>query len=150
MFRLTLAGWRRRLLAAIAGAALLVCALPALPDGLKESRQGEYTIVSGGNDEAELAQLEKLAPRHQIQLLFLRSEDKAGLPGVRVRVRNTAGDLVVETTSSGPRLFVNPPAGGRYTIEAEYAGEVLVKTRDLVGRRYLQLEFAFGAAGAQK
>jgi len=100
----------RRLLAAVA---LLACALPALPDGLKESRQGEYTIVSGGNDEDELAQLEKLAPRHQIQLLFLRSEDKAGLPGVRVRVRNTAGDLVVDgatcssNSSSAPRRRKN-------------------------------------------
>ena len=144
------AGLSRRLLAAAAGIALLACALPALPDGLKESRQGEYTLVSGGNDDAEVAQLEKLAPRYQIQLLFLRSEDKSGLPGVRVRVRNTAGDVVVETTTRGPWLYVNPPAGGRYTIEAEHAGETQTKTRDLVGRRYLQLEFAFGGAGAQK
>ncbi len=140
----------RRLLAAVAGLALLACALPALSDGMKESRQGDYTLVSGGNDEAELAQLEKLAPRYQIQLLFLRSEDKAGLPGVKVRVRNTAGDLMVETTTRGPWLYVNPPSGGRYTIEAEHEGEVLTKTRDLVGRRYLHLEFVFGAAAAQK
>ena len=140
----------RRLLAAAAGIALLACAFPALPDGLKESRQGEYTLVSGGNDDAEVAQLEKLAPRYQIQLLFLRSEDKAGLPGVQVRVRNTAGDLMVETTTRGPWLYVNPPSGGRYTIEAEHDGEVLTKTRDLVGRRYLHLEFAFGAAAARK
>ncbi len=140
----------RRPLLAAAGFALLSCTLPALADVLKESRQGDYTLVSGGNDEAEVAQLEKLAPRYQIQLLFLRSEDKAGLTGVRVRVRNTGGDLVVETTARGPWLYVNPPAGGRYTIEAEHDGEVLSKTRDLVGRRYLQLEFAFGAGATQK
>jgi hypothetical protein len=147
---LPLACRMRRLLLSAAGCALLSCALPALADPLKESRQGDYTLVSGGNDEAEVAQLEKLAPRYQIQLLFLRKEDKSGLPGVQVRVRNTAGDLMVETTTRGPWLYVNPPAGGRYTIEAEYDGEVLAKTRDLVGRRYLQLEFQFGAAAAQK
>ncbi len=150
MFSLFLSGRSRRLMLATAGVALLSCALPALPDPLKESRQGDYTLVSGGNDDAEVAQLEKLAPRYQIQLLFLRSEDKAGLPGVQVRVRNTAGDLVVETTTRGPWLYVNPPSGGRYTIEAEHGGEVLKKTRDLVGRRYLQLEFVFGATAVQK
>ncbi len=122
----------------------------ALSDTLKSGRQGDYTLVSGGNSDAEIAELQKFAPRYQIQLLFKHQGDKNGMAGVRVGVRNTAGDLMVETTSTGPYLYVNPPSGGRFTIEAEYRGETLTRTRDLVGRRYLHLEFDFGTGGASK
>lgn len=134
----------RRLLVAIAGLAALTGAPMTLAEGLQHSRQGDYTLVSGGLDSAGLEALEKLAPRYQIQLLFKRRGNKEALLGVRVRVRNTAGDLVVETTTPGPYLYLNPPAGGRFTIEAELDGETLTRTRDLVGRRYLHLEFDFG------
>lgn len=123
----------------------ITAAATALLDGLKQGRQGEYTLVSGGVNSTEIDELGKLAQRYQIQLRFRQHGEPAGLAGVKVRVFNTAGDLVVETTAVGPHLYVNPPAGGRFTIEAEDEGETLKKTRDLVGRRYLQLDFEFGA-----
>lgn len=143
---------RRRLrlmMAALAGLATLLTLPLALADGLKQGRQGDYTLVSGGVNEAEVDELEKLAARYQIQLVFKRHGTKEGVTGVKVRVRNTPGDLVVETTSVGPYVYVNPPSGGRYTVEVELDGETLTKTRDLVGRRYLHLEFDFGS-GAGK
>ncbi len=144
MPRLPTAFLLRRLLVAIAGLAALAGTPMTLAEGLKHSRQGDYTLVSGGLDSAELEALDKLAPRYQIQLLFKQRGNKDGLSGVRVSVRNTAGDIVVETTVLGPYLYLNPPAGGRFTIEAELEGETLTRTRDLVGRRYLHLEFDFG------
>jgi len=56
------------------------------------------------------------------------------------------GDVEVDTVSRGPYLYVNPPASGRFTIEAELGEEKLSMTRDLVGRRYLHLLFEFGRA----
>lgn len=150
MSRLSAAPLLCRLLAAVAGLAALAAAPVALSDGLKQGRQGDYTLVSGGNNSAEVDELDKLAPRYQIQLLFKRHGDKDGVTGVNVRVRNTPGDLVVETRSTGPYLYVNPPAGGRFTIEAELDGETQTRTRDLVGRRYLHLEFDFGAEAPAK
>ncbi len=138
----------RCLFALVAGILLLGSVPPALPDSLQVIRQGEYTLLSGGLDEAEVAELTQLMPRYQIQLVFRRADSKEGLTGVHVRLRNTAGELVVETVTRGPWLYVNPPAGGRYTVEAEHAGETLTRTRDLTGRRYLQLEFTFGAGAA--
>lgn len=140
----------RGLLIVVAGAAVLAFAPMTLADGLKQSRQGDYTLINGGNTDAEVAELEKLAPRYPIQLLFKHQGERAGMAGVRVTVRNTAGDLVVETTTRGPYLYMNPPAGGRFTIAAEHLGETLTKTRDLVGRRYLQLEFDFGIGASSK
>ncbi len=139
----------RLMMAALAGLAVLLAMPLAQADGLKQGRQGDYTLVSGGVNEAEVDELEKLAARYQIQLLFKRQGSKDGVTGVKVRVRNTPGDLVVETTSVGPYVYVNPPSGGRYTVEAELDGETLSKTRDLVGRRYLHLEFDFGSGAAK-
>ncbi len=150
MHRMPIALRLQRLLCTMAGVVALAVAPHALSDGLKQGRQGEYTLVSGGVNSAEIEALEKLAQRYQIQLVFKQQGDSASLTGVRVRVFNTAGDLVVETTSTGPYLYVNPPAGGRFTIEAEHEGETLKKTRDLVGRRYLHLEFDFGTGAPTK
>ena len=61
-----------------------------------------------------------------------------------VRVRDVRGEVVVETVAKGPYLYVNPPASGRFTIEAELGQEKLSMTKDLVGRRYLHLLFEFG------
>ena len=50
----------------------------------------------------------------------------------------TDNDFVLGSRSSGG-------AGGRYTIEAEFDGEKQSMTKDLVGRRYLILDFKFAA-----
>ena len=52
------------------------------------------------------------------------------------------GDVVIQVQSEGPILMLDIP-GGRYTIEAEYKGEKLSETKDLVGRRYLVLDYVF-------
>lgn len=150
MPRPSIVALRDRLCVVAVGMTLLAAAPMALSDGLKQGRQGDYTLVSGGVNSAEVDELEKLAQRYQIQLLFKRQGEKDGVTGVKVRVRNTPGELMVETTSTGPYLYVNPPSGGRYTIEAELDGETLTKTRDLVGRRYLHLEFDFGTGATSK
>lgn len=122
-------------------------AIPSQADELKVSRQGDYSYVSGGLNDEEQRQFEQLAPRYLIQLVFKRNGDKSDVSGVKVSIKNTAGDLVLETTTLGPYLYVNPPSGGRFTIEAEFLQQTQAKTRDLVGRRYLHLEFDFAADG---
>ena len=48
--------------------------------------------------------------------------------------------------SEGPAFYFNPPSG-RWTIDAEYNGETVSKTVDLIGRRYIVLEFDFKGSG---
>lgn len=119
---------------------------PVLADDFKISRQGEYTFISGGVSDEERAALDVLAPRYPIQLIFRSAGGLDGVKGVTVRVRNVSGDLMVEAVSQGPYFFVNPPASGRFTLEAEYNQEKLSMTKDLVGRRYLHLIFDFNRA----
>jgi hypothetical protein len=60
-------------------------------------------------------------------------------------VKDISGSVLVEAISKGPLFFVDV-IGGRYTVEAEYNGELLTETKDLTGRRYLRLRFRFGAS----
>ncbi|MEK0430190.1 MAG: hypothetical protein RL001_2717 [Pseudomonadota bacterium] len=117
---------------------------PSQAAEIKLQRQGEYTFITGGLSEDEVAFLEAQAPKYPIQLTFRKGGQTDGMKDFTVRVRDVRGEVVVETVAKGPYLYVNPPASGRFTIEAEWGQEKLSMTKDLVGRRYLHLAFEFG------
>lgn len=119
---------------------------PAQAVEIKLQRQGEYTFITGGLSDEETAAMDTQAPKYPIQLTFRLGGQTQGVKEVKVRVRNVRGDVDVETITQGPYLYINPPASGRFTIEAELGEEKLSMTRDLVGRRYLHLLFEFGRA----
>lgn len=129
-------------------AILLTLAAPALhadetPPQVR--KQGGSTWVSGGGAEADRKALFKLAPKFPIQLIFQVGGEIEGVTGVKVTLRDQYGESMLEVVSEGPYLYMNPPAGGRFTIDAEYNGEKQSQTKDLVGRRYLVLEYKFAA-----
>jgi hypothetical protein len=62
---------------------------------------------------------------------------------ILVRVKNVSGELMVEAKALGPFFYINPPASGRFTLEAQLGAQSIVMTKDLVGRRYLNLVFDF-------
>ncbi|MFM8468320.1 MAG: hypothetical protein ACKOAO_12260 [Oxalobacteraceae bacterium] len=130
------------------GLSLLLCLaaqmVPSQAAEIKIQRQGEYTFVTGGLSEDELAFLEAQAPKYPIQLTFRNGGQTDGMKEVIVSVRDIRGEVVVETVTRGPYLYLNPPASGRFVIEAEWGQEKLSMTKDLVGRRYLHLMFEFG------
>jgi hypothetical protein len=115
----------------------------AQADVLKIQRQGEYTFITGGIDDDERAFLEVQAPKYPIQLVIrnngLLNESKE----ILIRVKNVSGELMVEAKALGPFFYINPPASGRFTLEAQLGAQSIVMTKDLVGRRYLNLVFDF-------
>ena len=110
---------------------------------IKLQKQGEYSFISGGLSDEEQTYLQEQAPKYPIQLIFRHHNETAGVRDVVLRVKNVAGDLMVETKTTGPFLYLNPPASGRFTFEADLAGETISMTKDLIGRRYLRLVFDF-------
>ena len=108
-------------------------------------KKGGSTWVSGGLVEADRKALFKLAPKYPIQLIFQVGGEIEGVTGVKVTLRDQYGESMLEVVSEGPYLYINPPAGGRFTIDAEYNGDKQSQTKDLVGRRYLILEYKFAA-----
>jgi hypothetical protein len=125
--------------------AFSLCAPLAQADVLKIQRQGEYTFITGGNDDDERAFLEVQAPKYPIQLVIRHNGQLIDSKEIFVRVKNVSGELMVEAKSSGPFFYINPPASGRFTLEAQWGTQSITMTKDLVGRRYLNLVFDFSS-----
>ena len=110
---------------------------------LEIQEQQGLRYVTGGLDEQERKELDKLAPRFPMHLVFVVKDQEAPASGVKVTVRDVQGAVLLEADSAGPLFFVDV-VGGRYTVDAEYAGEKQSQTKDLTGRRYLRLRYTFG------
>ena len=115
----------------------------AQADILKIQRQGEYTFITGGIDDDERAFLEVQAPKYPIQLVIRNNGQLIESKEILIRVKNVSGELMVEAKALGPFFYINPPASGRFTLEAQLGAQSIVMTKDLVGRRYLNLVFDF-------
>ena len=101
--------------------------------------------VSGGQTEQERKKMDRIADRFPMHIVLISDKSKQPISGAKVTVKDISGNVLVEAVSKGPLFFVDV-IGGRYTVEAEYNGELLTETKDLTGRRYLRLRFMFGAS----
>jgi hypothetical protein len=109
---------------------------------LKVHKFGDLSYVSGGIDPQERKALGKMAERYQVQLSFKLEGSEEKPKGVKVSMIDYKGDKAIEAVSEGPIFFVNPPAG-RWTIQAEYAGQTFTKTVDVNGRFYITVDVNF-------
>ncbi len=133
----------RRLLVGLYLLSLAVSAHPA--DELVIKKQFGVKYVSGGMTAEQRRLLDAMAPKFPVQLYFHVVGTSKPISGVKVVALDVKGEVVLEVDTEGPVLFFDT-TGGRYTIEAEYKGEKLSHTKDLVGRRYLVLEYKFGGS----
>lgn len=109
--------------------------------GIKVRQQSGTNYVTGGiGDEVE-AFLE-ISPRYPIHLKFQQGGRDIQEKGVKVKVIDVKGESLVEATAEGPLFYVNPPSG-RWKFEIAWQGQTLAQTKDLTGRRYLDLVFDF-------
>jgi len=132
----------------VAASLLITLAMPVVvaadeAEAPKIHKQGGSTYATGGIGEAQRKALFKIAPKFPIQLIFEVEGDKTDISGVKVKLTDQSGNSLIEAVSEGPYFYMNPPAGGRFIIDVEYNGDKQSTTKDLVGRRYLVLEFKF-------
>jgi hypothetical protein len=128
----------------------LACALALAPAAAQQKpladiavrKQSGIPFVSGGVTEAQRQELQRIANKYPMQLVFTAEGRPPELKGVKIKVRDLRGDTLIEAVSEGPLFYFNPPSG-RWTMEAELDGETVTRTVDLVGRRYIVLEFHF-------
>jgi hypothetical protein len=107
---------------------------------IKEQQGVRY--VTGGLTEEENKQMGELAARFPMHIFFSVAGPDEPVRGVDVTLRDIRGNVLLQAKSEGPLFFVDV-IGGRYTVDAEYAGKKQSQTRDLTGRRFLRLRFNF-------
>jgi len=105
-------------------------------------KQSGINYASGGMTEAERKEMQRIANKYPMQLIFIAGDNQAPIKGVKVTVKDLKGSPQIEAVSDGPYFFFNPPSG-RWIMDAEYNGELVSRTVDLIGRRYMMLEFKF-------
>lgn len=130
----------KRLLIALA----MLLAVPVFADSsVVVHKKWGIKYVTGGMTQQEQTDLQEIAPRYPVHLFFFVEGSDQPIKGVKVTARDVRGEVILEAESEGP-MFLFEVNGGRYTIEAEYKGQKLSEVKDLVGRRYLVLQYAFG------
>ncbi|HUU72752.1 MAG TPA: hypothetical protein VMW70_09005 [Burkholderiales bacterium] len=124
---------------------MLLGALGSFPGAAAEieihKQQGLRYVTGGGTPDTD-KQMKGLASRFPIHLFFAAKGLEGRIEGVDVTVRDVSGTVILEAKSEGPVFFIDV-GSGRYTIDAEYAGERQSQTKDLTGRRYLQMRYIF-------
>ena len=109
--------------------------------GIKVHRQSGVNFVTGGmGDEAQA--FAEISARYPVHVRFTVGGAPVAEKGVHIRVLDVKGDALVEADAGGPLFYVNPPSG-RWTFEATWNGQTLAQTKDLTGRRYLEVSFDF-------
>ena len=122
----------------------LVQAVPALaadPSALPATQtQNGITYVTGGIGDPEAAAMKAAARNYDLILTFAERRGDY-LADVKVDIKDMKGDTVLDIVS-GPILLVNLPSG-RYTIQAEEYGKLVVKTVDVTSRHHEQVVYAW-------
>jgi hypothetical protein len=134
-------------LAVLACLPVAAAAQQTAPATLAVHKQSDIAYVSGGSSPEEERELQRVANKYPMQLRFIVGDDPRAGRGVRVVVKDLRGNTLIDAVSEGPVFYFNPPSG-RWTVDAEYQGETVSKTVDLIGRRYIGLQFEFkGSSG---
>jgi hypothetical protein len=132
--------WLSLLLLTLCASALYAQSQPSA--AIPVHKQSGINYVSGGMTDEERKEMQRIANKYPMQLVFIAGDNQAPIKGVKVTVKDLKGSPQIEAVSDGPYLFFNPPSG-RWIMDAEYNGEVVSRTVDLIGRRYIMLEFKF-------
>ena len=122
----------------------LVTALAAFPAAsMNEGRTSQdRPFVSGGVDEAEIADIRTKQPFFALSLLTAAKGSGAYLAGVRVRILDGKGQSVVETEMDGPYLLVDLQPG-KYQLEAVNEGETQKRALAIAEGRQQRLVIYF-------
>lgn len=83
-------------------------------------QQGDVSFVSGGVGQDESKALQRAEHRWPLALRFTGPGGEF-LADVRVRIADTHGANLLDTTSRGPYMLVKLPPG-HYTVHASHAG----------------------------
>ncbi|HUN53196.1 MAG TPA: hypothetical protein VMU42_18865 [Candidatus Sulfotelmatobacter sp.] len=93
-------------------------------------RQGDITFVTGGVGDEGRSEMQQVAPRYNLRLLFAQQGTGAYLADVTVNLDNARGQPVLAAKSDGPLFYADVPPG-RYKLVVAYAGRSQTRPIDV-------------------
>lgn len=109
---------------------------------IKPQTQGEVSFVSGGVGGDERAAMQAMRADYNLSLLFSVAGSGEYLSDVKVSIKDSSGNNLLDAVSDGPMLFAKLKPG-RYTVSADNNGQVMRKTATVGNSRLTSLAFAW-------
>jgi hypothetical protein len=111
----------------IIGFVILCSTMLVFDSPAKEISSNSVVFTTGGIGEEQQEGLRAIASQYNLKLAFVAKGRELIGGDVKLKVRNSKGTTVLETTSTAPCLFAKLPAGN-YRVIADYQGKTLDKT----------------------
>lgn len=122
---------------------LLLIAMTTLQaEEMQVESYNDIDYVSGGIGDSEQQALQELASDFNLGLIFAVRESGNYLNDIGVQIQDSAGEVVLETTSKGPMLYADLEPG-TYTVEASGYGETYSRAVDLQDGQQETLNFTW-------
>jgi hypothetical protein len=99
----------------------------AADSAVEPQKQGDIAFVSGGVGADENQALDSVQSEYNLHMLFAVKGTGEYASDIKVKILDANGKTVLDTVSSGPRLFVKVPTG-RYKIVADKDGHSIEET----------------------
>jgi hypothetical protein len=103
--------------------------------------------VSGGFGINERQQLQTMANGDNLMLSFAL-QNRSYLGGANVVIKDSKGNIVLETVADGPLFYAKLPPG-KYTIDATATGKTLEQVTDVPARGQKHIYFAWNETEKQ-
>ncbi|MEA5097121.1 MAG: carboxypeptidase regulatory-like domain-containing protein [Burkholderiaceae bacterium] len=100
---------------------------------------GAVSYISGGITADERDAMKPLAKDYNLRMDFALTVGDY-LSDVKVKIRNSKGQVVLDMEVDGPWLYVQLPAG-KYKVSAEYEGKPIEKSVSIAPKRGSALPF---------
>lgn len=110
-------------------AVLSVAATASSQQLLQHKTEGGITFISGGVGMAEREALKNVEGDYNLRLLFATQGTGEFIADVKVTIRDSKGNVVLDAVSDGPSFFAKLPPGS-YKVTADNKGEP--QTRSVV------------------
>ena len=131
-------------------AILALCAAP-LAAAQPESALPEVHSVAGvkyldggiGKDESDAMLRE--SKNYPLSLVFSGGKGNNYVAEIGIRVRDAAGNTVLQTRSEGPIMLIDLPAG-KYIVDADYRDKLLTRRIELSAQRSQRVDFHWPSA----
>ena len=135
----------KKIVSVLTVSSLLAISQMAYSQELSKPKKFEHTTyLTGGASDEDAAAMKKRGPDYGLQLFFSVDHQPTAPGEIKVKILNQAQETIIDSVAEGPLFFVKVD-GGRYTLILDRGGDVKEKTFDLIGRRFGQFSFDWGA-----